>query len=90
VALFRTELTTVPTTTMTTVRLPHAFTYTTIELVSCPVVPSGKPTDQKVGGSNPFGRAAGQGSLPPSSKSPDYTPTMWSRAWVRMWRLTFC
>jgi hypothetical protein len=40
VPLFRTELTTVLTTTMTTVGLPDASTYTTIELVSCLVEPS--------------------------------------------------
>jgi hypothetical protein len=34
------EPTTVLTTTMTTVGLPDTFTYTTIELVSCLVVPS--------------------------------------------------
>lgn len=39
--LFRTvKLTTVLTTTMTTVGLPDTSTYTTIELVSCLVVPS--------------------------------------------------
>jgi hypothetical protein len=34
------QLTTVLTTTMTTVGLLHTSTYTTTELVSCPVVPS--------------------------------------------------
>jgi hypothetical protein len=39
VPLFRAELTTVLTTTMTTVRLPDTSTYTTRELVSCLVTP---------------------------------------------------
>ena len=37
--LFRRELTTVLTTTMTTVGLPDTSTYTTIEFVSCLVAP---------------------------------------------------
>jgi hypothetical protein len=42
VPLFRTVLTTGLTTTMTTVELPHAFAYTTTELVSCLVTPSAR------------------------------------------------
>ena len=38
VSVFRTELTTVLT-TMTTVELPHDFTYTTTEIVPCLVAP---------------------------------------------------
>ena len=49
-------LTTVLTTTMTTVGLLDTHTYTTIGPLSCLVTPSQLPTDQKVGGSNPFGR----------------------------------
>jgi hypothetical protein len=61
VPLFRREMTTVLTTTMTTVGLPDTLTYATIELVR---VWSRHPpvrTDQKVGGSNPFGRAQVRG-----------------------------
>ena len=57
-AVSRRELTTVMTTTMTTVRLPDTLTYATIELASSLVTYPPVPTDQKVGGSNPFGRAA--------------------------------
>jgi hypothetical protein len=39
VPLFHAELTTVLTTTMTTVGLPDASTYTTIELASCLITP---------------------------------------------------
>jgi hypothetical protein len=54
-------LTTVLTTTMTTVRLPDTSSYTTHVNSYCawwhrrPV-----PTDQKVGGSSPFGRTFGR------------------------------
>ena len=39
---FHTDLTTVPTTTMTTVGLPDTFTYTTTELVPCLFAPSAR------------------------------------------------
>jgi len=42
VPLFRTELTTVLTTTMTTVGLPYTLNYATVELASCPVMPSAR------------------------------------------------
>ena len=54
-------LTTVLTTTMTTVPLPDTSTYTTSELVLCLVAP--QPVPQKVGGSNPFGRAQLRGAV---------------------------
>ena len=40
--LFRTELTTVLTTTMTTFGLPDTFNYATVELTSCLVTPSAR------------------------------------------------
>ena len=42
VSLFRTEVTTVLTTTTTTIRLPDTLNYTTIELVSCLVAQSAR------------------------------------------------
>src|SRR5258708_30355995 len=50
------ELTTALTTTMTTIGLPDTFTYTTTELVSCPVVSSACAYDQKVRASHERGR----------------------------------
>ena len=40
--LFRAELTTVPTTTITTVGLPNTLNYATVELASCLVTPSAR------------------------------------------------
>jgi hypothetical protein len=57
--LFHRELTTVLTTTMTTVALPDASTYMTIELVSCLVAPSAC-----VYGSEGWGFVKGHEDLP--------------------------
>jgi hypothetical protein len=48
VPLFRAELTTVLTTTMTTVGLPDTSTYTTRELVSCLVTPPARAYGSEV------------------------------------------